>query len=787
MSSIQGGPRLVRLESPVSLVPGAELANPAGRLSRGWQSAAFCFSLLIIVVVYAAIPFYSIPSLGGIVPPSGFAQSFVNGGWPAIKATNFGLPTAAPIEFGLPGVFLQSAFIRFFGLHPSDAYSLGAILWLALALWGTMKFCQFLGANFLQSVFLSLIYLTLPLVWWHAQYSFLSFGFALLPLYVFLGLRVVYTSSSTREVPRSWITASVLFALTSVLAVLMDGYTFVMLFTACGLIWLVAFLRGDVSRKGLLGRALPVFLVSAIVSYLLYTTYLGVSGFWLSTLDQFRAWGVDLTMLVVPTRGISWFWDALHVSIVRNQFLLFGDPSLWSTTFALPLIIVGGIGLVLSRRHRLALPLLLMALVGFYLSLGPSLKVNSQVPLAANGQATADTGSMPANLAKGPTGSAFLDQYVPGFDDMRAPYRWVALMLVGLFGAAILFYRKTLAGGYKAVAPCVAVLLILSNLPNLPQRLQASHDYRTAMHVIDQDFAGLSSYVGKDALVFFVPPGNDWMANYLTAMGNYRSYNVGGDRNVEIAKANWPPLIYSFTLGNPRYCPANIRAVLQQNLAAFVIIPYFDMYYSASTWPQPETTLQSYQQQDRSTVAYFKNNPAFVVRDEPLYAVISLAPGKGNTQPPGNQLQVGQSVWIATMTCETNSLFESILRDGWYDLESWGAWSSQSATMVVGLPPECQNREDPCHLHLTFTVSNASAASPKTVQAEIHGSIVAQWVVSSGQTQQEDIPLAWDPSQDAGGQMRILLQVPNATSAWRIGHPDRRVLGVGLQALELMK
>jgi hypothetical protein len=742
--------------------------------------------LLIIVVVYAAIPFYSIPTLGGIIPPSGFAQSFVNAGWPTIKATNFGVPTKAPIEFGLPGVFLQSTFIRFFAMHPSDAYALGAIVWLALALWGTIKFCQLLGANSLQSTFLSLIYLTLPLVWWHAQYSMLSFGFALLPFYVYMSFRVVYTSSLTRPVPRRWVTASVSFALMSVLAVFMDGYTFVMFFGACGLIWLVAILRRDVSWKALLGRALPVILGSALLSYLLYTAFLGVSGFWPSTLGQFRAWGVDLTMLVRPTQGISWLWDALHVSVIRNQYLLFGDASVWSTTFALPLILVGAVGFWLARRHRFALPLLLLALVGFYLSLGPSLKVNSSLPLAANGQATVGTDSMPANLAVAPTGSAFLDQYVPGFTDMRAPYRWVALMMVGLFGAAVLFYQRILSGGYKAVAPCVAVLLIVSNLPNLPQRLQTSQAYRTQMHQIDEDFSGLASYVGKNALVFFVPPANDWIVNYLTAMGNYRAYNVGGDRNLEIAKAGWPPLIYSFTLGNPTYCAANIRAVLQENLADFVVIPYFNMY-ELGTWPPPDTTLQANQQQNLPTVDYFKNNPAFLVRDEKLYAVISVAPASRNSLPPGNGLQVGQTVWIASMTCETNSLFESILKDGWYDLESWGVWSSKSADMILGLPPECQNQDDSCRLHMTFIVSNASAASPKTVQAEINGAVVAQWVVNSGATQKRDVPLPWDPAKDRGGQIRVVLQVPNATSSWRIGHPDPRILGVGLEALELVK
>src|SRR5580693_2145737 len=117
--------------------------------------ALICLAaLLTVIVVYAAIPFFSIPTPGEIVWTSGFAKSFLNEGWPSIKGVNFGIPAAAPIPFGLAGAFFQSSLMFFFRLNAIDAYAFGAVIWLAIALLGCISLARFLGAFRVEAPFL---------------------------------------------------------------------------------------------------------------------------------------------------------------------------------------------------------------------------------------------------------------------------------------------------------------------------------------------------------------------------------------------------------------------------------------------------------------------------------------------------------------------------------------------------------------------------------------------------------------------------------------------------------
>jgi hypothetical protein len=596
---------------------------------RKWATYGLVF--IIIVLVYGAIPFYSIPTLGQLVWASGFAQSFVNAGWPSIKAINFGLPIQAPVVEGFAGVFLQSTFIKIFGMHAADAYALGVNVWLALALWGSIKLSRLLGAGSVQSAFLPLIYLTLPIVWWHANFVMLSFGFAFLPLYLYSGFMVVYSSSYLSNNPHRWILTAAYFIGVSLLAVFMDGYTFVMLFSACGVLWVTAFIRKDITRKYLLIQALPTMLLSALIAYFTYTRYVGTVEFSPSSMDFFRGWGVDLVMLFAPSRGVSWLWDLLGLSVLRNDQMFFGDASVWITTFAMPLLVVGGAGYWLSRKQRFALPLLLVTLLGLFLSLGPSLKVNSVRPADTNGEYLVQGREMPAAMAVMPTGSAFIFSHIPGFINMRATYRWSGLMFTGLFGLTVLFFLKVSGRGSNLLGIVIVTFLIVSNLPNLPQRLIDSRYYRTAIFLMDRDFSSLSRTIGKGGVVFFAPPGNDFIVNYLASSGGYYTYNIGGDKNLELSYQNWPDVLKSFSRGKPGSCfDEKISLVLQDKLADFVVIPYFDLKWGAHIWPWPENDVNVKREEFSATVGYFEENSSFIVAKEKLYAVISLSPSARN-------------------------------------------------------------------------------------------------------------------------------------------------------------
>lgn len=734
--------------------------------------------LLVIVFTYCAIPFVSIPALAQVLWTSGFAESFANAGWPAIKAVNFGFPGEAPIAFGLAGAILQSTFIALFGMHAADAYALGAIVWLALSLWGAIKFCQLLGASFNIGAFLSLMYLTLPVVWFHAHYSMLSFAFALMPFYLYLAFRVIYFLPEPGFFSQRWWITIVAYILISTLSAFMDGYTFIMFFAATGVIWLIAFVKKDVSRKALFTLSLPTILLSAAFSYFLYTIYLGASEFQTDPMSHFRGFGVDIIMLLIPSQGVSWLWDLLGWSVLRSSNEFFGDSSVWMTTFALPLILIGGVGFYLAKKHRFALPLLLVSIMGLYFSLGPSLKINSFRPVDANGEYLVQGTLMPEEYAVAPTGSAWIFEHVPGFKNMRAPYRWSGLMFVGLFGLAVLFYLETKSRGHMIVSFCVVSLLILSNFPNLTERFIQSQKYREMMYKIDADFSSLSNYIGQDSIVLFAPLGNDFMVNYLASTGNYRTFNVGGDKNVRLARRNWPPLILSFPwMDNGQCFDYDVSQILQTGLADFVVIPYFDLFTGTLSWPVSDDDLESRRETFTSTISYFKNNPTFSVKEDRLYGAISLSPDVNKIEAlNGYMTRFGQFIPISSSNCDLRLL----LKDGWYEVEEQYVWGSGNAELSIILPDDCRNKTD-CSLLLSFNVFDASS---KSVLVDVNGIQVAEWLITSGELQERIIPVSFS---DNSKQISIVIHVPGAKSPQELGiSNDPRELGIGLFGLELV-
>jgi hypothetical protein len=160
----------------------------------------------------------------------------------------------------------------------------------------------------------------------------------------------------------------------------MDGYTYVMSLTGTIVIYAIALLRGDASRRWLVVVTGPVIVFAAAISYVVYTKYLGISSFVTAPIDAFRGFGVDIVMMLIPSRKVSWLAEHLGLSASRSVQEVFGDASVWMTTFCAPLLACGAAGFYLGRACRCASPFLAISIIGFYLSLGPSLKINSLRP-----------------------------------------------------------------------------------------------------------------------------------------------------------------------------------------------------------------------------------------------------------------------------------------------------------------------------------------------------------------------------------------------------------------------
>jgi len=72
-----------------------------------YKIIAFLLAIAFCAYIHGAIPFLAVPSIGQAFWISGFAESYVNAGWPSIYAANAGYPLPAPIAYGLSGTFCK--------------------------------------------------------------------------------------------------------------------------------------------------------------------------------------------------------------------------------------------------------------------------------------------------------------------------------------------------------------------------------------------------------------------------------------------------------------------------------------------------------------------------------------------------------------------------------------------------------------------------------------------------------------------------------------------------------
>ena len=628
-------------------------------------------TFLIVVFVYGSIPFFSIPTLGQIIWASGFAQSFQNDGF-SIWANNFGFPSDVPIAFGLSNVVIQSLFIHLMNLHPIDAYSMAVIFWLGVSIWGTTKFSEKLGAGPILSKLCPVLYLTLPIVWWHDRYSMLSLGFALLPTYFFAAMHWFFHDSAKPFNERRWAASGLL--LSFMIAIFMDGYTFLMYVVGSFIIIIFKFRSMSAESRVYLKGQMLFWAFCVLSSYVLYVAYLGGETFPASSMDFFRGWGVDVVMWLVPSKGSSWLFDYLEWSQTRSQQEFFGDDSVWMTTFALVYLIVGIAALMVVKDKRWTKMLLAVACVGAYLSLGPSLKINATKPAAVSDQP--HHGQMMKSYdAVMSTGSKALYRYAPGFKHTRATYRFMGLFYVGFFGLIVLLLSSSIVL-YPVVSILLFTMIFSVNLPNLSVRFYAAQKYYQAAHDIDQQLVtSLSRYIDENERVVFLPMKNDFMVNYLASMGQYYAYNIGGDKNLAIAKQYWPSnLDVSLLMGNRQCLTRHLHHQLNANHWDKLVIPYFDLLIGAHAWPPNDKHVQSLRNQWSNFIHHVSLLDAFNIMDTEFYAVISKT-----------QLVVKAEDSMMSECCLKNCIYRALVEKS-QDIGSQIGLYAQNGLMSQGKP-----------------------------------------------------------------------------------------------------
>jgi hypothetical protein len=785
------------------------LILPADYFEANWKKVGIlCAAIGFILLVHGAIPFLAVPTVGQAVWTTGFSASFINRSVLTIQATNFGAPAPARIAFGLAGAYPAGLLIAA-GLRPVDAYSATTAMWLTVALLGAWGISRSFGLSVPTAVLTALVWMVLPIVWGHSGYSMVSFGFALMPLYFWNALRLfgvmgVRASGRFRQFCLAAVNTSV-----CVLAVFMDGYTFVMFAIGSLVIAAWASARFSNLRRRLVTFGVPVHVAGLTFAYALYTRYVGRLEFEPSSLDLFRGWGVDLAFISIPTRGVLWLFDVLGWSLSRSDYELFGDESVWRTTFSLPLILAGFVAWLWLRRptatqstaRRLATGLSLVVVFGIYMALGPTLKIGTVKPIEIR-SSTQIIRTMTAGLGTLPTGSAWISEHVPGFRNMRAAYRWLGLSLLGCWLLWV--------GLASEVEPTwwvwlVTFGLIISGLPHVREVLRDSIAYRR--NFLDMDHQLLSDLrrtLKRGERVAFLPYRNDFVINYAASRLGIRAYNIGGDKNLAMAILSWPPAMQSSVMGEiDAAFTQRVARLLARGDADAVVLPYFDGLWAAHLWPCPAEAAPlfsadvgaSYRNVGAKCPSELKSelDPVisalsklsyFTVEEQSLHAVVRVRPDLRleveQQQLEGTILRSAAEYPIRLDDGSPSAAW--VLDSGWYTPESTHVWSGRHAVLHLPVPQQCSVKN--CFARLAFAAYGPGQGS--RIDVNFSAAKPSKWsnVIVGARSEPHEVLI---PLPKNASMQPVSIDVPEATSPKAQGESsDGRVLGIFSSRIELI-
>ncbi len=715
------------------------------RSSHSWNIARAplaiaCF--LLVLTVNGAIPFLTTPTLGQALWIDGFAQSYANDGLWTVYATYFGAPHPAAISFGLSGAWPVAVLLTL-GIPPADAYTLVVAFWLAVAVFGAHRLARLLEASYHLAILAATAWACLPIVWWHSNYSMLSSGFALLPFYLWT---LVQLTRAQQISATNLIARSALFLVACQISAFMDGYTFVMFFTGAGLALLAdIWCRRTDLNWGRRILHIGVFATGFGLAYAAYTAFIGKHEFQVESLDFFRAFGLDISYVFVPTRGISWLADALHLSVLRSGAKHYGDASVWTTTFLLPLALMAAWKFFRARQRSAMLwCAAAMALFGFYFALGPSVNIDVYRSPTSGG----DTSHMPATASSLATGSGWFSQHVPGLRNMRASYRWAGLGALGLWLIIVQSSPTTLRNTQRG-GSIACIVLILTSIPNLIDRYQQTVQYRAKFADIDRELVRpLRSDVPADAKIAILPWGNDFMANYIAPSAGVRAFNIGGDKNLHVARQFWPN-----ALGNSASNSIDSRladrvvALLDAGDADAVILSNFNMLTGAHAWP-PEPV---YANTIREVVTELHAHPGLLFSPHKHFTTVTLSEEWAKGVSPEERKHLNQQFVCLPPNCLRSDFTKEAALTKVGMQTSAGVQTTGNAGYLLFGP------------YVTLAPGNYRLALEGNVR--LAGDAYVELSINNGQTIRKKVPL---PEHGGGSLLATEIHLDNESSGCEI-------------------
>lgn len=484
--------------------------------------------------------------------------------------------------YGLPIIALQALF----GLDGSVSFFEVKLVSVAFTVLAFLGAFLFFGRMF-KSVWIGLlgatIYLAAPVVSGQGAYSTLRLGFALLPLYLLIDVKLLNLTGG------SWRRA-VLIVLAVIgmrtFSLLCDGYSFVMSTgIALGYFSVMSLSKGQAMEAV---RAIAIYLLACGVAYASYFLLVpgGEGGLGVMPIDFFRGQGVDLYTVLFPS-PLHWVYSESGLAWNIPVAAAYGDGSNIAFNFAGYVALASvAVVLLLAATGKICLPrmawaLALSAMVAGVLSLGPTLKYHSWDMERAERPVNFSTYLMPAEKGVAPLHTDWLYLKAPGIKNVRVLARWQGVVHFAFVFFILAFVYWLAEKRRYRLAVLLSLLAVAESLPDLQKLYAEGQRQRTEAKAIrDEYLPDLLRLTKPQERTLLLPmhsgaDNNHYTAEFFCPHAKLHCYNVAGDKTTEIAKNQWPYPVEQL-LGQ-RNVDFNLRQMFGDGMLDVVVVPLFDL------------------------------------------------------------------------------------------------------------------------------------------------------------------------------------------------------------------
>lgn len=566
--------------------------------------------------VYGNSPFGSISSLPVYYGSISVIDCINSGRAAFLNCHAMGIPHGSMFVQGAPYFYL-GAFINLFIGNAIDSIPYVNLFFLLVAFYGFVAVCTRLGAHFLIANFIAAIYLVSPFLIGHVnEYSTTGLCFAIIPFAILLDLILIdmisLPSNNNWRSIFGYVFGYVFFRLCFLF---LDGYAFLFsllvtvtlsfcLILARKNIYSILVRPPSVFHKPII--AVVVIFLSNVLAVLAYKTFiLGGGDYAGMPADFYRGQGVDLITLIWPSDEY-YFANKLGLAAQFSKLDFFGDGSNISYNYLGLLAIMGP--LVFLKKFKSInydwklYGLLMGLLMAFFLSLGPSLKINDHVKVKESGIITFNNYLMPKGVATLDFGIDRLFTRTPGIKNVRAVYRWnhvvrMILLILATLLLTVMFTRN------RKLAYCMMAVVLIDNFPSA---FANTEGYKARYSQFEKFNSDVIEPLKRDLLpnekVFYVSFENDYLADYLSIKTNTYSYNLGGDKAIILAAEEWPKQIVNFR--QEKNIQQSLEELLQQKFADVLVIPFFNLRWDSYAWPPSPQKIASISMASRESYSF---------------------------------------------------------------------------------------------------------------------------------------------------------------------------------------